>query len=64
MNTQPKPSEIDFRLLRAYALGYYWGRTRGEREEVPEGDDLCRLYDEGYQAGVSDYWYDAHGHEE
>ena len=41
--------------LKAYALGYYHGRSEGVEKDPFVADELRHLYRRGYEAGVADY---------
>lgn len=43
--------------LKAYALGYYHGRSEGVEKDPFVADELRHLYRRGYDAGVADYAY-------
>lgn len=43
--------------LKAYALGYYHGRSEGVEKDPYVSDELRHLYRRGYDAGVADYAY-------
>lgn len=43
--------------IKAYALGYYDGRTEGVENDTYDNDALRHMYRRGYDAGVADFEY-------
>lgn len=41
--------------LKAFALGYYDGRTEGVERDPYVADNLRHMYRRGYDAGIADY---------
>ena len=41
--------------LKAFALGYYDGRTEGVESDPYVADNLRHMYRRGYDAGVAEY---------
>jgi len=52
-----RSNEHDF-LMRAYAIGYFHGRSIGVADCPYEDDHKRVLYKYGYEAGVADYCMD------
>lgn len=46
--------------IAAYALGYFYGRAKGEEQEMPLDDWLKQIYRQGYDAGITDYCFIGH----